>query len=344
MFSRSHHHDQKVPIGVGAPPTPLSSQIPLSNSLGPFTALSAHHCHLESLLNSALATLMIILDATATPTVSDHTTEVLQALCRRTLATAPADLLPPSTLSPADPPTQKMATYADVTSTATRPIEPPSVPTVSAPKTPRITRPPRNNDPNSVPDIVFRFDLHHMQPATRAHPSVLFDALSTDPNVRADGVRWTRGGNLTVKYRDYQVDEKHDQNPGLPDGYTQRNRLMATWLAVCPALGLPKSPDSIPRVDHGIAWHSVVVHDVPAPQNDDESDPHTWLRDGGFLGKIKGFARMCSDRSQANIPFRISLAFKADADFLVKNGALMFGSRCRVSHLTPTLQLQSQTP
>ncbi|KAJ7704135.1 hypothetical protein B0H16DRAFT_1747759 [Mycena metata] len=323
MFSRSNHHDRKVPNKAGPPPTALSGPTLVSKGLATLTDLSAHHYHLESLLDSALATLMIILDATATPILTAHTTEVLRALHRRTMTPAPAH-----------------ATYADVTSTATHPIRPPTV--VTEIKSPKPMRPQRNPDPNSVPDVVFRLDLHDAQPTSQPHPSVLFRALSKDPDVRADGSRWTRSGNLTVKYHDYRVDKVDDRDPGLPDGFTEIKHILTTWRAIGPLLGLLGGIKGFPRVDHGVAWHSVVVHDVPVPPGDD--DPHDWLRKGGFEGKIKGFSRMSSDKTQTNVPFRISLTFKADADFLVKHGTLMFGSWCRGSHLSPTPRLRSQTP
>ncbi|KAJ7938846.1 hypothetical protein B0H13DRAFT_2301496 [Mycena leptocephala] len=63
MFSRCDHHDQKAPGGFLAPQPSYSAPFPLEAHQEPHPdLLSAHHWRLESLLDSALATLTLIHD------------------------------------------------------------------------------------------------------------------------------------------------------------------------------------------------------------------------------------------------------------------------------------------
>ncbi|KAJ7920361.1 hypothetical protein B0H13DRAFT_2319557 [Mycena leptocephala] len=63
MFSRCDHHDQKAPGGFLAPQPSYSAPFPLEAHQEPHPdLLSAHHRCLESLLDSALATLTLIHD------------------------------------------------------------------------------------------------------------------------------------------------------------------------------------------------------------------------------------------------------------------------------------------
>ncbi|KAK6996224.1 hypothetical protein R3P38DRAFT_2566082, partial [Favolaschia claudopus] len=55
---------------------------------------------------------------------------------------------------------------------------------------------------------------------------------------------------------------------------------------------------------------------------------------GGYHGEICDFRYMCSDEqlnTRDTAPVRISVTTKAEADFLLTQGALLFGTRCRVT-------------
>lgn len=151
------------------------------------------------------------------------------------------------------------------------------------------------------------------------------------PDFCMAGVRWTRNGNLTINFvrnDEYTADEAMKHAPAI-------------WGLIRPHLRLPKHSPT-PRIDHGGSWHSVVIHDVPVLPRPGEfgyEPDHTtafqWLYRGGFRGQVEHLSILCSDEallSRKTVPFRASLASRADAEFLVKNGALIFGSRCRVSH------------
>ncbi|KAJ7841783.1 hypothetical protein B0H14DRAFT_2586670 [Mycena olivaceomarginata] len=115
----------------------------------------------------------------------------------------------------------------------------------------------------------------------------------------------------------------------------------AIWGLIRPHLRLPKHCP-IPRIDHGGLWHYVVIHGIPTlPQRGefgyepDHVTAYQWLSRGGFRGRVEHLSILCSDEvlgSRKTVPVRVSLASRAEAEFLVKNGALIFGSRCRVSH------------
>ncbi|KAJ7936424.1 hypothetical protein B0H13DRAFT_2303825 [Mycena leptocephala] len=268
MFSRSNHHDQEAPANV-AHPTPHSTPQPVVAGWLPSTDpstdhLSAHYHRLEFLLDSALAALTLILDNATTPTFTDHTTDVLRALYRRTMPTCPSPI-PASPDDPTPSPTPpKSATYADaVMSTAPDHAEKPTEADSD------ITKPTENRASHrAVPDLIFRLDLLPSAPSVRPHPTALFKALAAEPattRFRLGGVRWTQNGNLTINFMDnaYRPESALDQAPAI-------------WKVVRPLLRLPKQY-ACPRVDRGGSWHSVVVHDVPVlPRPDGPGyDPHS---------------------------------------------------------------------
>lgn len=334
MFSRCNHHDQMAPGVSLAPTTPLATCQPPRAGLD-YT--SAHHHRLESLLDSALAILTLIRDnapSAAPPTFSSHMTEVLQALLRHTL-TPPTSLCPiMDTVLEAQTPQPEPATYAQTAAnTATdhvvmpkacepNKIKSPSVsPRLSPPPTPTRSTPVR-------PDLIFRFDLE--PPCTRPHPSTLFKAIGAKPiigGLTLNGVRWTHSGNLTLNL----VGKGGDPAPAKDC----LARVPAIWGAIRVLLGFSKQ-HACPRVDTGEPWHSVVIHNVPVLARDEPSlIPADWLEMGGFRGKVENFSFMCSFDELFKKKFasvRVSLSSHADAELLVEKGALLFGSRCAVSH------------
>ncbi|KAJ7892908.1 hypothetical protein B0H14DRAFT_3681401 [Mycena olivaceomarginata] len=336
MFSRSYHHDQMAPGHIPTPPTHFQTPKPADGGWPPSTdRISAHHDRLESLLDSALATMTLILDIATTPTFSAHTTDVLRALCQRTIvATCPSpnpdpNPLPHASTIPSTP--TKIATYAGAV-TATPDHTGTGADEASMTKAAKRDR--AQSSASSAPDLIFRIDSLPSAPTVRPHPTALFPALAAKPvtpDLCVAGVRWTQNGNLTINFTrtsTYTADGAMEHAPAI-------------WGIIRPHLRLPKHCP-IPRIDRGGPWHSVLVHDVPVlplpgePGYDpDPVNLHQWLHKGGFCGQIEHVSILCSDEallSRKTVPFRLSLASRADAEFLVKNGALLFGSRCRVSH------------
>ncbi|KAJ7689789.1 hypothetical protein B0H17DRAFT_1134731 [Mycena rosella] len=180
MFSCGNHHDQTVSGNDLAPPAPTSTFQPLEAWLPCQDNLSAHCLHLETLLDSALATLALIRD-TATPTapatLSPHTKDVLWALFWHTLEhtdrTTPS--LNSPTQAPQHPPSTKPTTYAAACTATDRPGLPEPIPVSPSPTASALESSPQLA---TRPDMIFRFDLQPPELLrTCPHPSVMFDAL-----------------------------------------------------------------------------------------------------------------------------------------------------------------------
>ncbi|KAJ6548351.1 hypothetical protein B0H19DRAFT_1265185 [Mycena capillaripes] len=100
----------------------------------------------------------------------------------------------------------------------------------------------------------------------------------------------------------------------------------AIWVAIQPLLRFPKR-HPCPRVDHGGSWHPVVIHDVPVlPQegepgyNDFVGRYDEWLLKGGFTGNVEAASVMGGNDiplTKKRVPFRVALASRADAEYLV---------------------------
>jgi hypothetical protein len=338
MFSRYNHHDQTGPAHNPAPSTQLASPSLPGDSLPHSDSLSAHYSCLESLLDSALATLTLIRDSaptTALPALTGHMTEVLHALCRHApLGPRPDTLASTASPPPSPTPAPKPATYADVTAcTAADRVE--ASAETNAPHPKRAERQPQS------PDLVFRFDcLPFIRfPLTfRPHPARMFIDIkekSITNDLSLTGIRWTTKGNLTFTFL-------HDER------FTPAKAMElapAIWAFIRPQFKLPKSRPG-PRMDHGGHWHTVVIHAVPiVPVSDPSPAPgdgpdairertvsaaQGWLRSVD----IQEASLMCSDTdlpTRQSAPLRLSLTRREDADSLVQNGALVLGSRCRVS-------------
>ncbi|KAJ7340009.1 hypothetical protein DFH08DRAFT_875920 [Mycena albidolilacea] len=268
-------------------------------------------------------------------------TEVLRALCRHAPGWAPdsapdtTPILPPSPSATTTP--HEAATYAQATS-CTAP-DPPVTPKIDE----RSHSPPseRFDARNRAPDLVFRFDLSPaaFTPTVRPSPAQLFFDItkkSVIGNLQLAGIRWTPRGNLTFAFL-------HDEKFTAEEA---RKQAPAIWNLIRPLLKQRK-PSHCPRVDGGNSWHNVVIHGVPVhvmppnasngfatPQESATVDIHDWLKKSGIDDCIQAMSFMCSDTDLAareTAPLRVSLLSKKDADSLVRNGALVLGSRCRVS-------------
>ncbi|KAJ7122402.1 hypothetical protein C8R44DRAFT_736092 [Mycena epipterygia] len=263
------------------------------------------------------------------PPLSHHMTEVLRALCQHVL---PAPDMPkgpsptPSTAREA-----RTAMYAQAVNTATdhvgTPIEAKSDTTKQPSSHSPSLHPTSPRLESTRPDLIFRFDLETRKP-WQTHPVTLFADIGpkTIRDLHIGGFRWTQGGNLAINfapgYRCTTMSEFH----AAP--------VPAIWLAIRPLIGFRKHPEC-PHVDGGSSWHSVAVHDVPLVRDTQpRTSPSQWLSDGGFQGSLESLSILGSDETlkySEVAPVRLALS-RADAEFLVENGALLFGSRCRVSH------------
>ncbi|KAJ7757775.1 hypothetical protein DFH07DRAFT_940451, partial [Mycena maculata] len=332
MFSHSDHHHQS-PCSVHSTPAggPSPSTIPAD--------LLAHHQHLESLLDSALATLALI-HSTSTVTTNGvipynlHMVQVTQALARH--ITPCSDHTP--TLLPTPTADQRLnhahvpATYA--TAAAAHPKRSPSAsPTIPAPNTTQQSRRhapvvPTCEHPQGT-RVVVRFDLTPSQPPDRAAPISLYCAIDEVlPDAGLSGVRWTKGGNLVL------VPGRH-----FCTGKFLLHQRKKIWMAIRPLLGLP-SDYKCPAFESNERWHSVVFHGVPASVTDapiDLKGIRAWLDLDDVQGSLKAFSILSRPedlQTRKELAIRVSLSSEEDARRLVENGGSFYGAQCRVTHYT----------
>ncbi|KAJ7758586.1 hypothetical protein B0H14DRAFT_2634671 [Mycena olivaceomarginata] len=291
-------------------------------------------------------------------------TEVLRALCRHaTLLACPAATTP-APKCPTPPKNTDAATYAKAAKAAGAAADHTTAPKVDVvPKVPKphaneaqypppssfspspspskarsphrspspTQAPPQHKPSRPCPHVVFRFDDGISEPpAGRLAPAMLLDALKktmVTGQMDFDSVHWSRNGNLGI----------HFTSGAITTGEAW-DRLLAMWGAIRQTLKYPKSTPR-PRADTGGPWPSVIVHNVPVPTaaSSTESAAEDWLRQGGYEGTVQRIIPLCSKETlstKCTVPYRVSLISMAEAEFLVEHGALLFGSRCRVSHYT----------
>ncbi|KAJ7858806.1 hypothetical protein B0H14DRAFT_3632501, partial [Mycena olivaceomarginata] len=343
--SRSNHHDQTA---NPAQPTHLAPLLHAGHSVTHSNPLSAHYSRLESLLDSALATLTLIRDRTQSPdlpALTGHMMEVLQALCRHTVSVHPGTITTP-TMTPAPcstpapspspfPSTTRPATYAEVmTGTATDPATMPA-------NTPDSARTPHLLSALIWLRVQTLFFVSTATPfnspiplARRPHPPCLFTEIvgkSIVGDLQLTSIRWTTKGNLAFTFL-------HDEHFASDDITKQSPEL---WKVIRCLLQLPKN-HFCPRVDRGGSWHNIVIHRVPLMNVGDSLQKETisgvrdWLQSSGV--DVEAISLMCSEpdlASRETAALRVSLSSKKHADFLVQNGVLTLGSQCRVSHYVP---------
>ncbi|KAF8179489.1 hypothetical protein K438DRAFT_1842887, partial [Mycena galopus ATCC 62051] len=346
MFSRSNHHDQNR---AEAPSTYLAPRLCAGDFLTRSDPLSVHYSRLETLLDSALATLTLIRDyAPTAPALTIHSSEVLRALCRHVpvpaLCPQPDTVTPTPTPTPTPSPTPALtstrATYADVTACPT--TDPVATSAVAADRHARTNpraKPERAKERahSLAPDLVFWVDSVRAEyniPAatfTQLHPALLFRSIEGKSAILGDlklaSIWWTVKGNLTFAF--------HRRS---------QKRAWTIWDHVCPLLNFPKNcdPNMAITLDTGEPWHNIVIHSVPLPGAVVDGPPlpniFSWLRRCGVAGEIKTVSFMCSDDDRGKrdkAPLRVSLSSQGDADMLVCSRALILGSQCRVSQYVP---------
>ncbi|KAF7339025.1 hypothetical protein MVEN_01978700 [Mycena venus] len=339
MFSRSDHHHVGSPISTPAPTAPIPS-IPTNSE-----RLISRHQRLETLLDSALATLALIHDAGGPVSYSDHVLDVLAALSRHIVAPTIATPLPdlPTTAIPAHSPAatpnapvsipnddtkRSHVSYARANSAETRPHDPPK------PKT-------------SQPDIVVRFaDAPGGPPreARRVNPAFIYDAIhdTLSPTNRLfAGVRWTRNWNLII-----QVEPDTGTTSFMIEKYASR-----IWEIIRPILHFPDGHPS-PAFETGDPWHSVVFHDLPAlPQRAEYTIPKVQnsLEIGGYYHPVKAISVLCTDEELARrcengtwVSLRVTVETKDAAQELVDSGGMIMGGRYKATHYVP--RSRSSTP
>ncbi|KAF7333180.1 hypothetical protein MVEN_02383800 [Mycena venus] len=309
MFSRlNHHHQSGVAACPTAPPTPTTPY----DSLKARDTLLVHHRHLETLLDSVLATLTLIHGSESTTHIplpySPHLLGVFDLISRHisTQTTSLPTSLPLVTTPPAPPAPAAPATYAAVTDPhrVTPPTADPrcaASPTAPDPIIARrpITRHPATERP---PQVIIRFDKEptHLPLPLRRSPAALYDvivaaldSLALLPQMAESkpflaGVHWTKGGNLALHPATEICTAKF--LAGQSD---------IIWVAIRSLLGLADDRPC-PVFDTDERWHSVVFHGVPMPAPREEAlqfftheRVDKWVTSSSSLGKLRECSVLC---------------------------------------------------
>ncbi|KAF8144899.1 hypothetical protein K438DRAFT_1873013, partial [Mycena galopus ATCC 62051] len=278
--------------------------------------LSVHYSHLETLLDSALATLTLI---RTMPQLRQHSPFTHRKYCGLSL-------------------TSTRATYADVTACPT--TDPVATSAVAADRHARMNPERSPSMPRSVHTVDSVCAEYNIPAATltQPHPALLFRSIKGKSAILGDlklaSIRWTVKGNLTFAF-------VHDEQFSIEEA---KKRAWTIWDHVCPLLNFPKNcdPNMAITLDTGEPWHNIVIHSVPLPGAVVDGPPlpniFSWLRHCGVAREIKTVSFMCSDDDLGKCdraPLRASLSSQGDADMLVRSGALILGSQCRVSRYVP---------
>ncbi|KAF7349380.1 hypothetical protein MSAN_01727800 [Mycena sanguinolenta] len=327
MFSRSNHHRQE---GLTVPPP---QEPTFDFSLRAHDDLLSHHRHLESLLDSALATLVLICDfetaaSTALP-YSPHLLAVIRHLASRIFPMSPLLTATSGSAATAAPdetlPTAQAAAAA--TSHDTNPAT--QIPAPAAPDTaatshdintatqiPAPVGPETNNITTPQVEVVAavtpmqrgghgRLNIRCSRVLSELPTSALPDAPSLYVAViralmplaeKNTPQRALLAGAGWTKNRNIVL---HAAGGNYTVKFLHKHR-DAIWSRLRPLLEL--TDDSLcPPCDAGNTWHSVVFHDVPVPPNrrtvawfnGSRSTILGWAKPRSSEGIVHEFSVMC---------------------------------------------------
>ncbi|KAJ7196746.1 hypothetical protein GGX14DRAFT_700460 [Mycena pura] len=352
MISDLYHHHQNAPLAV---PSPAVGNEGLASTPA---QLSAHFKHLESLLDSALATLTLIhtTSGATPPFFASRTVQLTQALTHFVSHSAITTPNPTATTTPTTSPTTlplRTATTAPTTApTASNSDSTPASVTCATASSQRTDDLTSNNAASPAPAarVILRFDEQRQSPsASQPHRAAEWLIDQTITKLFAEfndtkhakmiaGVEWSRKGNLVL----------------LPAKETCTAKFLAAqkdfiWPALRPILKLPEG-HACPSFDTDERWHSVVFHRVPMPATRRAGAfSHQFIQDAlkrsdASRGVLKSFSLLCRPTelvTQDYLALRVSLSAEADAIHLINNGGHMAGAWCRV---TPYMQKKVAVP
>ncbi|KAJ6477563.1 hypothetical protein C8R45DRAFT_1157374 [Mycena sanguinolenta] len=341
MFSRSYHHHQDTRGATGAPAAHCSG----------WAAHPNHYNRLESLLDSALATLALLHESHTAPAplaFSPHVSEVLSALNKYIVVNqAPHPNPTPDTTTTSEPLTEaciaQTATYALAAaspppSSNTDKHTPVATPSRATPPVPNHIVAPRtgaiDRARSRASRLILRFDPADPVPPKRADTLELYAAVANVLPKQAyhlAGVSWTRKGTLVLHAR-----------PGVCTAKLLAVYEAQIWGALRPRLGF-NTKKAAPKFEVDEPWYSIVIHGAPMPPSRSPeaisllSIMH-WSEVNGLTGSVMAYSILCSAddfETRDSLSVRVSLSSEADALHLVKNGGTFFGAMCRVSRYIP---------
>ncbi|KAF7350061.1 hypothetical protein MVEN_01307800 [Mycena venus] len=351
MFSRPDHHHQSGPAACPAGP---SLPTPPYSSVGARDHLIDHHRHLETLLDSTLATLTLIHAESAAGghcllPYSPHLLGVFNLISHHIISPIPTT---PSTPVPTTTHTEATAPLAPTSYTAATRVMSPTPPETNMAKQP--TAKPRAPIVEKPPRIIIRFDREpaHLSRPQRPSPATLYSAITNallpllddTTNTRSclAGVQWTKSGNLAL----HPATDVCTAKFLASHSYT-------IWSTIRPLLGLPDDRES-PAFDTDERWHSVVFHGVPMPAPKTDAPKvftrelvDEWVTSPSSQGSLREYSVMCRPddlEHRKSLTLRLSFSSEADAERLIRTGGYMFGVPCRVSRYVPRPRSRSSTP
>ncbi|KAF8151885.1 hypothetical protein K438DRAFT_1865035 [Mycena galopus ATCC 62051] len=355
MIPDLYHHHQNVPLAV---PSPGVSDGGLASTPA---QLAAHYKHLESLLDSALATLTLIhTTSCATPPLfASRTVQLTRALTHFVSHSATTTPNPTATTCPTTSPTTlppRTATTAPTTGPTSNPHPTPASATYATAASHQTVIPdaahrsalPRAEEdlgsnnaaaPAPASRVIICFDE---QPLSLAAPqpyraaewlidqtiTKLFAEFNDTKHAKMiAGVEWSRKGNLVL----------------LPARETCTAKFLAAqkdfiWPALRPILKLPE----------GFVCPTLTQM-IPVPPTRRAADfSHRFIQDAlkrldASHGVLKSFSLLCCPtelETRDYLALWVSLSSEADAIHLVKNGGHMARAWCRVtSYVQKNLEL-----
>jgi len=330
------------------PARTLSPSMPLPAALEGVVA--EHLKHLESLLDSILATVVIIQSvstSTAIP-ISSHAQDALKLLHNLIpLAHTPVDASAPMKqthqANVTIVPTCK--SYAQATKDARPPPAGQQMRTRTPPKIPH-PRPSRHSPHrlivrwpgHPIPVTAISLDKFARQLGHSISPVTNWQRGETPPSMIA-GANVTKSGNLVI----------HTAAPYTAIQLQERRTAIMETAHEIPDFDPPIM--CIPELELDVPWHGVVVHDLPATslvaayegdRGDDGEALGLWealeKEMGISQGDIRDVRLLCRDEDRENrdrISLRIMMENPLTCDHLCRNGAFLLGTRCRVSRYRP---------
>ncbi|KAJ6478115.1 hypothetical protein C8R47DRAFT_1139375 [Mycena vitilis] len=338
MFSRLDHHHQSGPAPHLARSPPATTPF---GSIVAHTDPSVHHRHLETLLDSALATLTLIGHCHTSLPYSPHLLGVFSLLSCHIAPQSTLDLAtppPPPTIRP----TERKSSLSTPSDDA-RPSDPHSPTTPEPNKAKPIAESPRArvSARESPAHVIIRFDKGTQPvPVPRPSAATLYEVITDTlrplfPKPVMNGVRWTRGGNLALHPAE-----------ALCTAKLLASHSDTIWPAIRPLLQIPGTENRrCPAFDTDDKWHSVVFHGVPipAPKIDawklfTRDRIEEWVTSPSSQGTLRECSILCRPENiekKTSVALRLSFSSAAEAEQLVQKGGYMFGVACRVSHYVP---------
>ncbi|KAJ7715295.1 hypothetical protein B0H14DRAFT_2644190 [Mycena olivaceomarginata] len=323
--SVDHHHHG----GPTACPTPAlrSDAQPC-----PHNELTTHRQHLETLLDSALATLMLIQAASASvPVFGTHIVGIIRLLNQHTTDTSP-------TCIPARPPPTSVATTTAATMTSAPTPAPTSTTATYAAATyaAAAASDPRPSDPSlgrRCPSALHRLrDRLLRRVPNQSHDPLA--SLSASTMHRRPCLDHSKPTPLLLE-QEGELDPPPAVNACTASYLTEQSPFI--WPAIRPLLKLPEEYDC-PAFETDEHWHSVVFHAAPAPP-DDRTYTRSLIEDGLAASDIpnrvfKGYSvlsRPADIRTRGSLALRVSLSSEPDALRLINKGGFMAGTWCKVT-------------